>query len=354
VRSPDTSRARRLAAHREVSAALAARDEGELRALVAAGTPHGSGIGGRSVLLEVGGVPVFAKQVPLTDIERRPEHTGSTANLFGLPPFCQYGFGSPGFGAWRELAVHEATTAWALAGEYDGFPLTYHWRVLPGPRRPLPAELADVERAVAYWGGDPAVRRRIESLREATASLTFFLEYVPHDLHTWLRTQVAAGAGPAERACAMVERELAAGVAFMNDRGLLHFDAHFANVLTDGERLFFADYGLALSSDFDLSAAETAFFERHRGYDRCYTLWHLVSWLVAEVYGHDPDARADFVHACAKGATPEGMPAVLAGIVTRHAPLADAMGTFLRTLRRESRTTPYPHEELTGLLRAAR
>jgi hypothetical protein len=45
---------------------------------------------------------------------------------------------------------------------------------------------------------------------------------------------------------------------------------------------------------------------------------------------------------------------VLAGIVTRHALVADAMGTFLRTLRRESRTTPYPHEELTGLLRAAR
>ena len=51
----------------------------------------------------------------------------------------------------------------------------------------------------------------------------------------------------------MVEKELEAGTSFMNARGLLHFDAHFQNILTDGERLYFADYGLAISSRFDLS-----------------------------------------------------------------------------------------------------
>jgi hypothetical protein len=37
-----------------------------------------------------------------------------------------------------------------LAGAYEGFPLMYHWRVLPTPPQPLPEELADVERTVAY------------------------------------------------------------------------------------------------------------------------------------------------------------------------------------------------------------
>lgn len=99
------------------------------------------------------------KRVPLTDLERRPEHIRSTANLFGLPLSCQYGVGavgSPGFGAWRELAVHTMTTNWALAGEYDGFPLLHHWRVVPHST-PLPEELADIDRAVAHWGGDPGV-----------------------------------------------------------------------------------------------------------------------------------------------------------------------------------------------------
>ena len=61
----------------------------------------------------------------------------------------------------------------------------------------------------------------------------------------------------------MVERKLDAGTAFMNARGLLHFDAHFDNILTDGQRLYFADYGLALSSRFDLSEDEATFFDRH-------------------------------------------------------------------------------------------
>jgi hypothetical protein len=120
---------------------------------VDAAVPLGSGIGERSALLEVDGKPVFVKRVPLTDMERLPEHVRSTANLFGLPTFCQYGVGGPGFGAWRELAVHIMTTNWVLGGRYQGFPMMYHWRMLPDVVPALPMELADVERAVAYWGG---------------------------------------------------------------------------------------------------------------------------------------------------------------------------------------------------------
>lgn len=46
--------------------------------------------------------------------------------------------------------MHTMTTNWVLGGEYQGFPLMYHWRVLPDTAA-LPEELADVERVVAYW-----------------------------------------------------------------------------------------------------------------------------------------------------------------------------------------------------------
>ena len=71
----------------------------------------------------------------------------------------------------------------------------YHWRVLPDST-PLPEELADVERAVAYWGGAPQVRRRIEALRQSSASIALFLEYIPQNLHQWLGTQVEPAARP--------------------------------------------------------------------------------------------------------------------------------------------------------------
>jgi hypothetical protein len=46
-------------------------------------------------------LPVFVKKIPLTDLELRTPKVGSTANIFNLPMYLQYGVGSKGFGAWR-------------------------------------------------------------------------------------------------------------------------------------------------------------------------------------------------------------------------------------------------------------
>ncbi|CAL9320290.1 hypothetical protein SUDANB66_06139 [Streptomyces sp. SudanB66_2053] len=346
----DMSRDARLTAHGAVSASLALCGDRGLRKLVDAGTPIGSGIGGRTVLLDVAGTPVFVKQVRLTDLERRPENLHSTANLFELPLFCHYGVGTiggPGFGAWRELAAHHMTTHWVIAGDYEGFPLLYHWRVLPDDGgHPLPDELADVERAVAYWGGAAEVRGRIADLEQSSASLLLFMEYIPQNLHDWLSERMGHGEETAERACALVDGELRAGISFMNAGGLLHFDAHFQNILTDGRRLFFTDFGLALSSRFELAADEAEFFEQHRTYDPCYAVTHLVNWLAVAVLGHGPEERGAFVRACAEGVRPRGMPAAIGALVARYAPVADVMGNFSRRFREESRAVAYPLEAL--------
>ncbi|WP_405945398.1 protein kinase family protein [Streptomyces sp. NBC_00932] len=340
----------RPAGYSTVSTSLALHSDRRLSKLVAAAAPLGSGIGGSSALLEVAGTPVFVKRVPLTERELRPDHVRSTANIFGLPAFCQYGIGGPGFGAWRELAAHTMTTNWVLAGQYQGFPLMYHWRVLPGAAPALPEELADVERAVAYWGGGPEVRARIEALEQAPASLLLFLEYIPQTLHAWLSEQVRAGDETAGRACSLVEKELVAGTSFMNDRGLLHFDAHFENILTDGRRLYFADYGLALSSRFDLSPGEADFFDRHRTYDRAYTLSYLVNWLVSGVYGCARPEREAMIRACAAGERPPAGPSEVTAVLTRHAPLSAVVTDFYGRLQDESREIPYPVEAIRRIL----
>lgn len=351
------SRGARLVAHGAVSTSLSLCSDRRLHELVEAATPIGSGIGGKTVLLEVDGTPVFVKQVRLTNLELRPENVRSTANLFGLPVFCHYGVGTiggPGFGAWRELAVQIMTTNWVVAGDYEGFPLMYHWRVLPAPGQPLPDELADVERAVAYWGGGSGVRRRIEALQQSSASLMLFLEYIPQNLHDWLGVQIGAGDEVAERACAMVDDELRAGISFMNARGLLHFDAHFENILTDGKRLFFADFGLAIASRFELTPGEADFFDEHRSYDRYYTATYLVNWLTVALYGYGPEERKAFVRSCAQGVLPPGaIPAAVAAVLVRYAPVAAVVGDFHRQFQRESRAAPYPLEAIrltAGLL----
>ncbi|MFJ9541200.1 protein kinase family protein [Streptomyces sp. NPDC101225] len=338
------SSAARRTVHADLATALGLLSDHELAGVLARGTPVGAGIGGRSMLVDVDGHTVFVKRVPLTDIERLPANTGSTGNVFELPSFCHYGIGGPGFGAWRELAAHTMTTNWVLADRFSGFPLMHHWRILPDAAQPLPDELADVEEVVAYWGGAPQVRERIEALRTASASLTLFLEYFPHTLHDWFGTQLRTG--DPDRTCARVEEWLGSLTSFLRDRRLLHCDAHFRNVLTDGEEFCLADYGLALSPRFRLTRQELAFFDRHRDYDLVYTRAHLVNWLVTDLYGYDRQEREAFVRACAIGAHADGAPGTAAAIIARDAPLTAVLNRFLGRLRQESRRTAYPYEEL--------
>ncbi|GGJ07574.1 protein kinase family protein [Streptomyces brasiliensis] len=330
----------RLTAHTDIATALALRSDRELADLVSAGTP----LGGRSVRITAEGRDVFVKRVPLTDVERLPENARSTANLFGLPSFCHYGtgaVGSPGFGAWRELAAHTMTTNWVLAGHCPAFPLLHHWRVLPGPPGPLPDGLADVERAVTYWGGTDQLRERIEALRTATASLTLFLEWIPYTLRDWLDARLRTDA--ADAACTFAAQGLDTLVDFLDTRELLHLDAHFGNVLTDGRQLYLAGFGLALSPRFQLARDEHDFLERHRHYDRADTARHLVIRLVTALYGYDREEGDAFVRACADGARPKGIPPAAAELLSRHAPFAATMGEFSRRFEKESRLTPYPY-----------
>lgn len=143
-----------------------------------------------------------------------------------------------------------------------------------------------------------------------------------------------------------MEKALQAGTSFMNARGLLHFDAHFENILTDGRRLYFADYGLALSSRFELSQDHADFFDRHQVYDRCYTITSLVNWLVTAFDGYGSDDRDALLRAYAQGERPTAIPDAAAAILSRYAPLATVLKDFNRKLRHETRQTPYPLEEI--------
>ena len=243
----------RLANYASLSNALARLTDEELAALVAKALPLHAGVGGRSVLLTIDSTPIFVKRIPLTDLERRPEHVRSTANLFDIPLSCHYGLGGPGFSAWRELAATVIANGWVLSGACANFPLLYHWRVLPSDHR------EELEGDVDFWIESAAVRARLEAIHDASAHVVLFCEYIPQNLLEWLSEQVRASEEAAETAIAFVDAHLAPTIDFMNARGLTHFDTHFENITTDGQRFCFGDFGLALSSDFELTEDEVEF-----------------------------------------------------------------------------------------------
>lgn len=320
--------ATRTARYEKVSALLASCSDFELAELIGTGRVISVGVGGESGIVDVDSVPVFTKRIPLSD--REVANLGSTANLFDLPMFCQYGMGGPGFNAWRELAANIIVTDAVLAGETQSFPMLHHWRVLPG-RSPIAAEHADIDTVVAAQGGCPAVRTRLEALAAATCSLVLFCEYIPHPIADWLRDNPAGKA-------VTVERQLSEIATFLRDRELLHMDGHFGNIRTDMERIYLSDFGLATSPQFELSAAERDFVERHVTHDAGYAAMRLVDWLVTDVCGIPilPSAGGtvarEYIVQCAAGRIPDDVPPMVAAILRRHAPAAAKLNAFYWSL----------------------
>ncbi|MFY1691408.1 serine/threonine protein phosphatase [Plantactinospora sp. WMMB782] len=316
--------ATRHSRHHQVSTWLTARDDAELAAMLAGAPTVAVGVGGGCVRLDVEGVPVFAKRIPISDRELASPH--STANLFDLPTYCQYGIGGPTFNVWRELAANLVVSEAVLAGETESFPLLHHWRVLPG-RPPTAAEHLDVDAVLARVGGAPAAGTRLAELAAATHSLVLFLEHVGFALPEWLNEDPV---GRIETA----ERQISETVAFLRDHELLHMDGHLGNMRSDGDRIHLVDFGLATSPRFDLSEPERGFVARHAGHDAGYAAMVLVNWLVTTVGGvptpvsGGPVARNEYVRRCAGGDIPADVPTVAAGILARHAPAAARMNEF--------------------------
>jgi len=350
----------RMAVYEDVSAALSGLSDAELRELVVTARPVGRGIGGQTALADVGGHRVFVKQIPVTDEELQAGNVGSTANLFDLPTFYQYGLGSAGFGAWRELAVHTMTTGWVRSGDYDGFPLTYHARVLSDlPRADVAPEgqFLTIDWFTERWDGSPAVRARLDALEQAPSYAVVLLEYIPQTLEEWITDCYKSGDTALDSALSAAATALEEGIAFMGSRGLEHFDAHRSNILTDGTRVYFADFGLALSSEFDLSPAESEFFTDHADYDWMLTMAELVNGIGAAVRGPGEFAAfaLDYATAGARGnGNPDLLPSGALEVVRKYAPAAAQLNGFLRGLIQGSKSTPYPAEDFRRTRAAAR
>lgn len=277
-----SSQKERLEKYNKAVAALEQISDEEIAAKLFAAKQVHSGIGGSATKLEIAGVAIFAKKVALTDLEK--QNPFSTKNLFDLPIYYQYGIGSSGFGVWREIACHQITTKWVFDGECLNFPLMYGFKILPRdqPAKPINEEVVQIRKE--FWNNSKQVAKRLRAIDEAQFDVVIFLEYFPQNLCQYLSQQAtdevskivilqdAEGAHKNIPDMKMVEENIKSITNFMEEKGLLHFDSHHANIVTDGARLYFTDFGLAICQDFDLLPAEREFFAKHQGYDQALAL----------------------------------------------------------------------------------
>ncbi len=339
----------RLSRYAEISTALALWSDEELQQHLEEAAILNTGIGGLTARMALNDTAVFVKMVPLTVLEQ--QHVRSTANLFQLPPYCHYGIGSPGFGAWRELASHIMTTNWVLANQCPSFPILYHWRVVPRPHReaPIAEELRQVSQQSAFWGS-AAVGNRLEAIAQAESSLVLCSEYLPHTLHDWLASHVVLGEDALNACLRLAESQIPKAVAFMNDHGLFHFDVHSRNLLTDGQRVYITDFGLAASTRFELSGSEAAFLTRNRRHDGAYALTDLVNELLRAFTDHAAwEDRIAFLHRVEEGPVPADIMATAACAIRRYAPIAAVINEFYWELAKKKRDTPFPAAQIEAM-----
>ena len=208
-------------------------------------------------IVKLGKSKVFVKRIPITDLEYT--HIFSTKNLYDLPTYYNYGVDSAGIGVFRELLMHIRTTNWVLQGVIENFPLMYHYRILPRSGEKASLDLEWYNRYVKCWNSDENIGRYIVERANAKYEVALFLEYIPYTFSKWLGKNV-------ERLDPFID-EMLGTITFLRENGIIHFDVHFNNILTDGNKLYLTDLGLVLDKRFDLSEAEQIFFKRHTLYD---------------------------------------------------------------------------------------
>jgi serine/threonine protein kinase len=247
----------------KLSSQIAQLDNAQLRAILE--DCESSAGWGKNHTIMLGESQVFVKRLPLTNIEYDSQF--STKNLYDLPTYYNYGVGSAGFGVFRELITHIKTTNWVLEGSIANFPLMYHYRMIPISGQQVAVDLALHNSYVEYWGNSAKIANYILDRANANYELVLFLEYIPHVLDTWLSENLDKFQQPLD--------ELRTTIDFLRAQGIIHFDAHFQNILTDGDRIYLTDFGLVLDRSFELTQAEKSFFDLHTFYDYGEILWNL-------------------------------------------------------------------------------
>lgn len=348
----------RLENHKILSTRLSKMSLEEIKNLCSQSQQIYDGIGGSAKIIEIYGIKIFVKSIPLTILEQKPEHREKLTNLFNLPLYCHYGIGSPGFTAWREIHLHELTTSWVLDNKCTHFPILYHWREISSEKTNIITEeqRKEIQEQIQYWDESLEVGDRIQQKFESDSQILLFLEFIPHTLYNWIGEQLKTGE---TEFLHKIQSDLKETNDYMYENGLVHFDAHFENILTDGISIYYTDFGLSLSRSFGLSQDEEQFFLTHKNYDDFSTLTNLLHAIVTNSFAPNEwnlrlkeyingELGEKLLEEYLAGQH-QNMEAQVDHILRSCGPAVLRMDVFYRSLQHQSKSTLYPAEELEQL-----
>lgn len=261
----------RRASYFKLNTYLSQLDTDQLRGLFKDHKPQNGW--GRNYVIRVGGKKVFVKRLAVTDLEY--ENMYSTKNFYKLPTYYNYGVGSAGFGVFREIIALIKTTNAVLEGVVENFPLLYHHRVIPYLGEQAQLDMEKHKGFVRYWNNNKQIGQYQVDRTKAKYEVLMFFEHIPYQLGHWF--------GKHMDQVDMVIDGMKDTISYLVKNDVIHFDCHWGNIMTDGEKVYLADFGLVLEKRFGLTKREQDFFSANKYYDGGEFLCGLGSY-VSDIY----------------------------------------------------------------------
>lgn len=219
---------------------------------------------------------------------------------------------------------------WVATGRQEQFPLMHHWRIVNLPGVPSVESEADeyLSHSAAQGHDESAIRERLVALRAATSHIAIFSEHFPHTCSEWLIEKLRRASSSAGAEISFMENNARQALDFMRNTNFIHFDAHLSNILTDGTRLYFADFGLAMHDSFDLTQDERSFLTNHTKYDMA----RFASSMVHTICRAMPGDEGWSQKLANLDLQAKSLPLAAIACLQKYAAAATYMGQFGRTL----------------------
>ncbi len=130
-----------------------------------------------------------------------------------------------------------------------------------------------------------------------------------------------------------------------------HFDAHFDNVLTDGDRIYLSDFGLATSRHFQLDATERDFVTLTSDHDLAYCAATMVNTIASNHFRFTrADERNAYLRRCSDSGVAPGLTGAIAETVVRYASVATVVNDFYWMLHDGEVTAEYPAHTIAAAI----
>jgi hypothetical protein len=204
-------------------------------------------------IIEINNTKIFYKKIPLAKLFYDSGMT--TSNLYNLPAYYNYGYGSAGINPWRELITHINLSNYVLQGEIDNFPLLYNWRIIKDNTKNFNSGLSD--KLMNTYGNNVNIKKYLEDRYNCKYKILMLIEFIPFVLYKYINKKPSY--------LKNYEVESKKILDFLSSKKILHMDAHEGNYLVDKKgKLYLTDFGLVLDKKFDLDKDEIKFMNENK------------------------------------------------------------------------------------------